>query len=99
MNSVDLIGNICNDWEYQTTENGKIYAKNTIAVRKNKDASIFLPIRIWGGTVEIVEKYTKKGDKIGVSGKLDVYSYEKDNQKQYYTYINVNEVHLIERRS
>lgn len=98
MNSVDLIGNLCNDWEFQTTESGKIYAKNTMAVRKNKDTTIFIPIRVWAGTVEIVEKYTRKGDKLGVSGKIDIYNYDKNDIKQYYTYVNVNEVHLVERR-
>lgn len=99
MNSVNLIGNLCNEWEFITTNNGKMYGKNTLAVRKDKDNTLFIPIRVWSGAVELVDKYTKKGDKLGVSGRLDIYSFKGDNDKNsYYTYVNVDEITFCERK-
>lgn len=100
MNSVNLIGNLCNDWEFVTTSNGKMYGKNTLAVRKDKDNTLFIPIRVWQGAVELVDKYTKKGDKIGVNGRLDVYDYKQDGaeKRTYYTYVNVDDITFCERR-
>ena len=100
MNNVNLIGNLCNDWEYLSTTNGKMYAKNTLAIRKDKDNTLFIPIRVWAGGVELVDKYTKKGDKLGVSGRLDVYSFKAEGAENnsYYTYVNVENITFCERK-
>lgn len=100
MNTVNLIGNLCNDWEYLSTTNGKMYAKNTLAIRKDKDNTLFIPIRVWSGGVELVDKYTKKGDKLGVSGRLDVYSFKAEGAENnsYYTYVNVENITFCERK-
>ena len=100
MNTVNLIGNLCNDWEYLSTTNGKMYAKNTLAIRKDKDNTLFIPIRVWAGGVELVDKYTKKGDKLGVSGRLDVYSFRAEGAENnsYYTYVNVENITFCERK-
>ena len=100
MNTVNLIGNLCNDWEYLSTTSGKMYAKNTLAIRKDKDNTLFIPIRVWAGGVELVDKYTKKGDKLGVSGRLDVYSFKAEGAENnsYYTYVNVENITFCERK-
>ena len=100
MNTVNLIGNLCNEWEFVTTNNGKMYGKNTLAIRKDKDNTLFIPIRVWSGAVELVDKYTKKGDKLGVSGRLDVYNFKEvgSEKNSYYTYVNVQDITFCERK-
>ena len=100
MNTVNLIGNLCNEWEFVTTNNGKMYGKNTLAIRKDKENTLFIPIRVWAGAVELVDKYTKKGDKLGVNGRLDVYNFKSEGSEKnsYYTYVNVQDITFCERK-
>lgn len=92
MNTVNLIGNLTREWDIESTRNGKLVAKNSIAVRKSKDATVFIPIQAWMGTATLLAEHTDKGDKIGIMGYLDVNEYEKDGRKNYFTYVVVQEV-------
>lgn len=100
MNNVNLIGNLTKDWEMKTTPNGKLVANNTLAVKKNKDESIFIPIRAWSGTATLLADYTSKGSKIGVSGRLDISQYEEKDKSgtKYYTFVVVDEITFCDRR-
>ena len=100
MNSVILIGNLTKDWDIKTTSNGKLVANNTLAVKKNKDESLFIPIRAWSGTATLLADYTSKGSKIGVQGRLDISTYEeKDKSKLvYYTFVTVDEITFCDRK-
>lgn len=100
MNKIFLSGNICKDIEIKYY-NDKKYIKNTIAVRrdyKNKDGnydSDFFNFTIWGNQAEYLEKYSKKGDKIIISGKLLNNNYEKNGEKIYSNDIQVENIELV----
>ena len=72
MNTVNLIGNICNELVLKRTNSGKSVMECTIAVNRPyaKDTTDFIPLVIWGATAEFLNNYGKKGSKIAVSGKL-----------------------------
>lgn len=98
MNNVCLAGNLCKEWDVSAVAGGKIVGKNTIAIRKSKDESVFIPIRAWAGTAELLANYTVKGDRIAVSGYLDVYEYTDKGERKYYTYVTIDNVTFMSKR-
>lgn len=109
MNNVTLVGNLCRDNEvrYSTGENATAILYNTIAVqRKTKDKvtgkyeSDFINIKVFGKTAEFVEKYFRKGYKIGITGEIRTGSYtNKDGQKVYTTEVVVNNAEFVSSKS
>lgn len=104
MNVVHLIGNLTKDLELRYTPGtNKAVATGSIAVqRKRKGAdgkypSDFFNIVIWGVIGENAVKYNgSKGDKIGITGRIENRSYEaKDGTKRYITEIIAEEVEYL----
>lgn len=97
MNKVELIGNVARTPEIRATQTGKRVASFTIAVnRRHKDGTAdFIRCQAWDKTADIVEKYCPKGKQIGVVGRIQTGSYEKNGQKVYTTDIIADEVELL----
>lgn len=99
-NSVRLYGNVGQEPEVKTLENGNKMAKFSLATsEKRKDQkgnlveeTTWHNLVIWGKSVDTIEKYVNKGDKLSIEGRISNRSYEaKDGTKKYYTEIIVNE--------
>ena len=59
----------------------------------------FLPIVVWGKTAEFISKYFKKGQQVGIIGRLETRSYDDSNgQKRYVTEIIAEEAYFAEGR-
>lgn len=102
MNKVILTGNLCRDNEIKILTNNISVLQNTIAVRndyKNSEGeyeSQFINIVAYRNNAEFINKYTTKGSKILIEGKLNCRNYEnKQNQKVYVTDVVVERVELI----
>ena len=102
MNKVILTGNLCRDNEIKILTNNISVLQNTIAVRndyKNSEGeyeSQFINIVAYRNNAEFINKYTTKGSKILIEGKLNCRSYEnKQNQKVYVTDVIVERIELI----
>ena len=80
MNQSLIIGRIVNNPELKETEKGKV-SNITLAVQrpfKNANGEYetdFFPVAIWNGIAESTSQYCRKGDLIGVKGRLQ----SKDN--------------------
>ena len=104
MNSVALIGRLTRDPEvrYGGT-NQTAVARFTIAVdrqRGNRDqeqTADFISITCFGKTAELVEKYIGKGRLVGVTGRIQTGSYEKDGRKVYTTDVIADRVEFLDR--
>lgn len=105
-NRVQLIGNVGNDPEIKTLENGRKLANLTIATNEkyinDKGEKIeqteWHRVTAWGKTAEIIEKYVTKGKEIAVEGKLTHRSYDdKNGEKRYVTEVVVNEILLLNK--
>lgn len=103
-NKVQLIGNVGNDPEIKTFEQGRKKASLNIATsdsyKNDKGERVeqteWHNIVAWGKTAEIIEKYVTKGKQIAVDGKLTHRSYDdKNGDKRYITEIIVNEIMLL----
>jgi single-strand DNA-binding protein len=103
MNKVVLIGRLVKDPELKFTPgNGTAVATLTLAVdrRFSKDGqkeADFIPVVIWGKQAESTANYVTKGKLLGVSGRMQIRSYDaKDGTKRYVTEVVAEEVQFLE---
>lgn len=94
MNKIIIIGNITKDPE--TFEiNEKVKANFSVAVNYGKDNVDYFNVVCWDKIAENVEKYLKKGSKVGVSGSIHNRSYEKDGKARYITEITAENIEFL----
>ncbi len=93
MNISILTGRLTRDPELRFTPSGIAVAKFTLAVdrpytnNEGKRDADFIPVVVWKKTAEAVGDHLKKGQKVGVQGRIQTRSYEKDGRKVYITEI------------
>lgn len=96
MNVITLTGNSVKDIDISYSQSGTAFAKGTIAVRrdyKNQNGEYdtdFINFKGIGKLGEVIANHVKKGDKFGITGKLQIDTFEKDGKRQYYTEVVVN---------
>ena len=102
MNNVSLVGRLTRDPEIKNTNSGSTYARFSIAVdRRGKDAGTdFINIVAFGKTSEFIERYFRKGQRIGINGRIQTGSYEGKDGKKVYTFDVIAEnVEFVESKS
>lgn len=60
--------------------------------RQNKPTADFIRCKALGKTAELIGNYTKKGDQLGIEGKITTYQWQDDNNK-------TNQITEVEIRS
>lgn len=105
MNKVELIGRLVADPDvkYSAGENPTCVARFRIAVdrrfkKDNEQTADFISCVSFGKTGEFIEKYFAKGMRIGLCGRIQTGSYEKDGQKVYTTDVVAEEVEFVESK-
>lgn len=107
-NKVQLIGNLGADPDVRSTEDGKKWAKFSMATDesyKNSSGEKVTETQwhnlvAWGKVAEIVERFLNKGSEVAVEGKLVHRNYtDKDGIKKYISEVHVNELLLLGRKS
>lgn len=77
INTVTLTGNLVKEVDIRTTANGTVVASVTIAVNGFKeDDTSFVDLTFFGKTAEALNNYARKGQKIGVTGRLKQESWD-----------------------
>lgn len=85
MNNIILIGRLTKDITCQYASNQKAYTQGTIAVQRDyKNANgeydaDFIDFTAFGSLAELMVKHFAKGDRIGISGKLQIDKYTDSN--------------------
>lgn len=97
MNNVSLIGNISTDIDLTATPTGKFVAKFNLAVANpfNREKTSFLPIEIWGKNAENTSNFCVKGNKVGITGYIEVDQWEHEGQKRYKTKVVANTIEFL----
>ena len=104
VNSVRLLGNVGNNPEVKTFEDGNKVARlslatNEVYYNKQKEKITITEwhsLNLWGKKAELVENYVTKGDRLLIEGKLKYSSYtDKDGILKYKTEIEVNELQFL----
>lgn len=106
MNNWNGTGRLVKDPEirYANGQNGQlcIAAFNLAVDRKFKKegeaTADFISCKAFGKTAEFIQKYFHKGMKMGVVGRIQTGSYEKDGVKHYTTDIIIEEVEFLEKK-
>jgi len=101
LNQAVLVGRLVKNPEIRETESGKKVSSVTVAVPrtfKNKEGEYdtdSIDCILWSGIAESTANYCKKGDIIGVKGRIQTRSYEKDEHKKYVTEIIAEKVTFL----
>lgn len=98
INQVVLVGRITNDIELKQSQSVTIASFN-LAVNGYKDQTDFIRCTAFNKTAEILNQYSHKGSRIGVTGRIHAYNYDKqDGSKAYVTEVTINSVQLLDSK-
>lgn len=108
MNSVSLIGRLVRDPELRYAQNGTAMCSFTIAVDRvmskqrrqeaeanNQPTADFIRCIAFRQTAELIANYHRKGSQIGIEGRIQTGSYEKEGRTIYTTDVVVNNLTFI----
>lgn len=99
MNSVTLTGRLTRDGEFVETESTMVYRMQLAVdrmVRQGEDKKTDFPrVVVFGKQAENCNKYLSKGKMVGVQGRIQTGSYEKDGQKVYTTDVIADRVEFL----
>lgn len=96
MNNVCLVGNLTRDPEVR--DGTTTVCRFTVAVTDgygDNEKTSFVPIVVFGKSADNCGRYLTKGSKVGVQGRIQTGSYERDGQKVYTTDIIANRVEFL----
>ena len=88
LNQAVIVGRIVKEPEVKKTDNGKAVSNITLAVPrefKNSNGEYdtdFINCVLWRGVAESTASYCKKGDLVGVRGRIQTRNYELNNEKR-----------------
>lgn len=112
MNNVSLLGRLTREPELKYTQSGTAVTRITIAVDRglskekrqaaqanNQPTADFINCIGWGKTAELISNYFSKGNQIGIIGRIQTGSYEKNGQMVYTTDVVINSVSFVESRN
>ena len=97
-NLVILTGRLTKDPELKYGASGTAYCRFTLAVNRMKkdDPADFIFCSAFGKTAELIAEYVKKGHQLGVQGRLQQDTYEKDGEKVRKTGVTVDKIEFLE---
>lgn len=100
MNSVQLIGRLTADPDVRYNPNTQLaVAKFRVAIDDGygeKKRTNFIPVTVFGKSAENCEKFLKKGLLVGIQGKIQTGSYEKDGKTHYTTDVIAERVEFLQ---
>ena len=104
INNVVLVGRLTKDIELRKTQSGLSVASFTVACDRrlsqeqrnnNEQSADFISCVAWRGSADFLGQYSHKGDTVGVEGRIQTRSYDRDGQKVYVTEIVANSVSIL----
>lgn len=104
INSVVLVGRLTKDIELRRTQSGLSVASFTVACDRRLSAeqknsgtqsADFINYVAWRGSADFLGNYAHKGDTVGVEGRLQTRSYDRDGQRVYVVEVLANSVNLL----
>ena len=101
MNQVNIIGRVGAEIELRYTPSGKAVTELNLAVDdgwgENKKTA-WIGVTLWDKTAECAAKYVRKGDRLGITGRLtqDEWEDKETGKKQRKTKVTASDIHLLE---
>lgn len=105
MNKVVLVGRITKDPELKRTGSDIPYVQFTVAVNRpyknnaGERQADFISCVAWRQTAEVMAKYVRKGQQIGIDGSIQTRNYDDTNGvKHYVTEVVTENFHFLEAK-
>lgn len=104
MNSAQLVGRLTRDPEVRYSDGGSTVARFTLAVdrrfkKDGGDDADFINCVAFGKTAEFLEKWFRKGQRLGLTGRIQTGSYvNQEGTKVYTTEVVVENVEFVESK-
>ena len=104
INNVVLVGRLTKKTELKFTTTGTKYTQFSVAVQKkfkNQNGeyeSDFINCLMWSTAAENFINFTNKGSLIGIEGRIQTRSYDKDGKKVYITEVVAENFSLLESK-
>lgn len=101
LNQVILVGRLTKDPEVKKSKNNISYSYITLAVPrsyKNVNGEYetdFIDCVLWQVMASNTAEYCKKGDIVGIKGRIESRIYEKDDEKKYLTEVIAEKVTFL----
>lgn len=105
MNRVVLVGRITKDPDLRYTSSQIAVVSFTIAVNRTyqkqngEREADFINCVVWRTQAENLAKFVKKGQLIGVDGRIQTRTYEQDGQTRYVTEVLCDQITFLEPKS
>lgn len=101
INKVIVVGRLTRDIELKLVGETSL-GKFGLALEQgfgDKKSTLFIDCIVWGKQAEIMSKYLRKGNRLGIDGSLYFSSWEKDNQKRSKVEIKVDSFQSLEPKN
>ncbi|MBQ8234817.1 MAG: single-stranded DNA-binding protein [Bacilli bacterium] len=104
LNQTVIVGRIVRDPELRETENGNKVTNITLAVPRSykningEYESDFITCVLWKGVAESTSEYCKKGDLVGVKGRIQTRNIETEDSKKQVMEIVAEKVTFLSSR-
>ena len=112
MNSVAISGRLVKDIELKYTQSQKEMTAFAIAIDKRmtkeqkeqakangKETCDFIDCQAWNQNAKFLNQYAKKGDVIGIEGRIEKNSYQTANgEKRYIVQVVVDKVEILHKQ-
>jgi len=105
LNQVVLVGRLTRDPEVIEIDNEKKVSNLSLAISrpfKNMDGEYetdFVEVTLWNAIAENTAEYCKKGDVVGIRGRIQVDNYEKDGERKISTKVIAERLTFIQSRT
>ena len=102
MNKIFIVGNLTNDPERRTTQDGIPVTIFSVAVNRRGGARAqeaeFFRVSAWRGLAENCANFLAKGRKVSVVGEVHLNTYEKDGKTRASLEVTASEVEFLTPR-
>ena len=101
LNQIVIVGRLVRNPELRETEGGKKGTKMTLAVPRSykningEYETDYIDCVLWTGIAENTSEYCKKGDILGLKGRVQTRAYEIDDKKKYVTEVVAEKVTFL----
>lgn len=107
INRTVLVGRLTKDPEVRKTQSGISCAMFTVACDRNRKkdensnepTADFISCVAWRQPADFLGQYAHKGSLVGVDGRIQTRTYEKDGQRIYMTEVVADQVRLLESKA
>lgn len=101
LNQIVIVGRLVRNPELRETEGGKKVTNITLAVPRSykningEYETDYIDCVLWTGIAENTSEYCKKGDILGLKGRVQTRTYEIDDKKKYVTEVVAEKVTFL----